>query len=75
MHKLLGWITPEVRNWIYGVSMAIIPLLITLGALSEGVAKDVALIVSAVLGFTTNAVAKTNVTSPTATPAETEFRG
>ena len=70
MHKLVAWITPETRNWLYGVSMAVIPLLITLGVLTEGVAKDIALIVAALLGFTTNGVAKANVTVPSAVKPE-----
>lgn len=74
MHKLVAWITPETRNWIYGVSMAVIPLLITLGVLTNDVARDVALIIAAVLGFSTNAIAKSNVTKPTA-PASDEARG
>lgn len=27
--------TPEVRKWIYGVSLAVLPLLIAFGAISE----------------------------------------
>ena len=46
--------------------MALIPLLITLGVLTDDIAKDIALILAAVLGFTSNAIAKTNVTKPTA---------
>lgn len=66
MNKIFGCVTPEVRNWIYGVGMALIPLLITLGVLTDDIAKDIALILAAVLGFTSNAIAKTNVTKPTA---------
>lgn len=66
----MGWLTPEVRSWIYNVSMACIPLLITVGVLNEGLAKDVALVVSALLGFGSNMVARVNVVKPTAIAPE-----
>lgn len=60
------WLTPEVRSWIYNVSIAIIPLLITLGVLTDDVARDVALILAAVFGMGSNIVARSNVVKPTA---------
>lgn len=60
------FLTPEVRSWIYNISIAVIPLLVTLGVLNEDVGGQVALIVAAVLGMGSNAIARINVTKPTA---------
>lgn len=60
------YLTPEVRSWIYNVSIAVIPLLVALGVLANDVAGHVALIVAAVLGMGSNAIARVNVSKPTA---------
>lgn len=66
MANVFSRITPEVRSWIYNVSMAVIPLLIALDVLSDDVAGHIALIVAALLGMGSNIVARANVTKPTA---------
>ncbi|MGV4329038.1 phage holin [Trueperella pyogenes] len=48
MEKLL---TPEVRTWLYGVSVALIPLLVTVGVLAGDVAQQVLSLVAAFLGL------------------------
>jgi hypothetical protein len=68
-------LTPEVRQWIYNVSMAVVPLLVMFGVFDQDVAGQVALIIAAVLGLGSNAVARANVTKPTAPAADDEARG
>lgn len=68
------YLTPEVRSWIYNVSIAVIPLLVALGVLTDDVAGHVALIVAAVLGMGSNAIARVNVSKPTAV-ADLEAKG
>ena len=53
--------SPETRTYIYGITTAALPLLISFGALSEGVAQQVALLVAAILGVSAPALAKANV--------------
>ena len=62
----MAWLTPETRSWIYNISIAVIPLLVTFGVFDQAVAGQVALIVAAVLGMGSNAVARMNVTKPSA---------
>lgn len=70
----MSWLTPEVRSWIYNVSMAVIPLLVMFGVFDQDVAGQVALIVAAVLGLGSNAVARANVVKPTV-QGDDEARG
>ncbi len=53
--------TPENRLYIYGIVTAAIPLLITLGFLSEGISQQVMLIAAAVLGIASPRLAAKNV--------------
>jgi hypothetical protein len=53
--------TPETRTYIYGITTAAMPLLISFGALSEGIAQQVALLIAAILGVSAPALAKANV--------------
>jgi len=57
----VSWLTPEIRSWIYNICAAVIPLLITLGVLSQDVAGQVMIIVAAVLGVGSNVLARVNV--------------
>jgi hypothetical protein len=68
-------LTPEVRQWIYNVSMAVIPLLVMFGVFDQDVAGQVALIIAAVLGLSSNAIARANVTKPSAPAADDDARG
>lgn len=43
--------TPEVRTWLYGISVALIPLLVTAGVLAGDSAQQVLNLVAAVLGL------------------------
>jgi hypothetical protein len=63
--------TAETRLYIYGIVTAAIPLLISLGALTEGIAQQVSLVIAAILGVTAPRLASANVnTHPeTAAPA------
>lgn len=70
----MKWLTPEVRSWLYNVSMAVIPLLVVFGVFDQDVAGQVALIVAAVLGVSSNAVARLNVVKPTV-QGDDEARG
>ncbi len=53
----------KTRKYIYGVVVAAIPLLVTLGVLTEDVAGQVALIAAAVLGVGTSGLAAANTDS------------
>ena len=77
MEKIKQIFTPEVRIWIYNIAIAVMGLLGVLGYLNEAVSAQIALIVVAVLGIGSNAIARSNVTKPTATapPLSDEARG
>jgi hypothetical protein len=57
-------LTPETRRYIYGIVTAALPMLITMGALSEGLTQQIMLFVGAVLGVATPALANANVSKP-----------
>ena len=48
MSKIL---TPEVRTWFYGVSVAVIALLVALGLLDAGLDETILNLIAAVLGL------------------------
>lgn len=54
-------IPADVRRWIYGVTMAVIPLLVIYDVISNEVAPFWASLAAAVLGVTSGAVALGNV--------------
>lgn len=58
----MKYLTPQIRTYLYGVITAAMPLLISLGLFTEGVAKDVTFLVAAVLGMGANIMAAANVT-------------
>lgn len=47
------WLTPSVRRWLYGVLVALIPLLIAYGVVEETTAPLWVALASSVLGTTT----------------------
>lgn len=57
---MMNILTPEVRQWVYGVVAALMPILVIAGLSSE-LASSIALLVSALLGLGTNALAAVNV--------------
>ncbi|MDS2171600.1 hypothetical protein Q7C18_02710 [Nesterenkonia sp. CL21] len=50
----------KTRKYLYRVSMALIPLLISFGFLNEDIAGDVALLLAAVFGFGAPGLADAN---------------
>lgn len=53
--------TPEIRKHIYSVAIAVVPLLVTLGALTSEVASHVLNILAAVLAVGAASLARANV--------------
>ncbi len=58
--------SPATRTYIYGITTAALPLLISFGAMSEGIAQQVSLLIAAILGVSAPALAKANVPKPEA---------
>lgn len=56
--------TPAVRTYLYGVSSAAMPLLVTLGVFTEDLAKDILFLCAALLGLGSNILAAANVKQP-----------
>lgn len=54
--------TARRRAWLYGVLGALVPLLVTLGIITEGVAAHISLIVAAVLAIGPSTLALSNLT-------------
>jgi hypothetical protein len=52
----------QTRAWVYRIVLAVVPLLITLGLLTEEVARDILNIAAAVLAVSGSALALKNVT-------------
>lgn len=64
--------TPETRLYIYGIVTAAVPLLIGLGWLTEGVAKDVIFLVAAILAVASPRMSAANVSTQQAHAASEE---
>jgi hypothetical protein len=56
-------IKPAVRKWIYGIIAATVPLLISLGALTDEVGFQLLNVAAAVLAVSGSALALSNVPS------------
>lgn len=54
---------PATRRWIYGVASALLPLLITLGAITPEIAGDVLNVLAAVLAVGVSSLAASNTTT------------
>jgi len=52
---------PETRKWIYGIVAALVPLLVTLGTLTDDVARQLLNILAAVLTVGSSSLAIANV--------------
>ena len=51
--RYMHWLTPTVRRWLYGVLVALVPLLIAYGVIEEATAPLWLALASSVLGTTT----------------------
>ena len=60
--------TPEVRAWFYGVSVAVIALLVALGLLDAGLDETILNLIAAVLGLGNAGLA--TAYRPTRAPAD-----
>lgn len=54
-------LTPETRLWIYRIVGAIVPILVTAGTLTEGLASQIMNLVAAILALGGSALAAHNV--------------
>jgi hypothetical protein len=61
--KMIPDLKPETRKWIYGIIAALVPLLVTLGTLSEPLAGQILTVVAAILTVGGSALAIKNVPS------------
>jgi hypothetical protein len=61
MTQMIFDLPPQTRKWIYGIIAALVPLLVTLGALSEPLASQIMGVVAAVLTVGGSALAIKNV--------------
>lgn len=53
--------TPQTRKWLYSIVGVTVPLLVTLGIISDSVAGHIVAIAAAVLGLGTSFMARANV--------------
>lgn len=51
MERLKTIFTPEVRTWIYRVAVALIALLVAVGALADGLDETIINLIAAILGL------------------------
>lgn len=56
---------PNTRKWIYGIVAALVPLLVTLGSLSDSVGQQILNIVAACLAIGGSSLAIANVPQST----------
>jgi len=61
MTQMIFDLPPQTRKWIYGIIAALVPLLVTLGTLSEPLAGQIMSVVAAVLTVGGSALAIKNV--------------
>lgn len=47
--RILDWLTPSVRRWIYGIALALLPILTAYGVLQEAHAPLWASLVGSIL--------------------------
>lgn len=57
----MKFLSPQVRTYLYGVSSAAMPLLVTLGVFTDDLAKDILFLCAALLGVGSNLMAAANV--------------
>ena len=60
---------PETRKWVYGIIAATVPLLVTLGTLTDEVAQQILNILAAALAIGGSSLAIANVPPATNSPA------
>jgi hypothetical protein len=61
--KMIPDLKPETRKWIYGIVAALVPLLVTIGTLSDELASQILSVVAAILTVGGSALAIKNVPS------------
>jgi uncharacterized membrane protein len=54
-------LSPETRLWIYRIVGAVVPILVTAGTLTEGLASQIMNLVAAILALGGSALAAKNV--------------
>jgi hypothetical protein len=59
--KMIFDLPPQTRKWIYGIIAALVPLLVTIGSLSEPLAGQILGVAAAVLTVSGSALAIKNV--------------
>jgi hypothetical protein len=59
--QMIPDLKPETRRWIYGIIATLVPLLVTVGTLSEPLASQILSVVAAVLAVGGSALAIKNV--------------
>lgn len=69
MSALTDLFSPTTRKWIYNVAVAVVPLLVVLGVITNDIAGQVLIIAGAVLGLGTNLLASAN------TNTSAEYKG
>lgn len=66
---------PETRKWIYGIIAATVPLLVTLGTLTDEVAGQILNILAAMLAIGGSSLAIANVPPTTNSPQTADAQG
>jgi hypothetical protein len=61
MKKMIFDLPPQTRKWIYGIIAALVPVLVTIGSLSEPLAGQILGVAAAVLTVGGSALAIKNV--------------
>jgi hypothetical protein len=61
MTQMIFDLPPQTRKWIYGIIAALVPLLVTIGSLSEPLAGQILGVAAAVLTVGGSALAIKNV--------------
>lgn len=46
----VGWLTPDVRRWLYGIATALVPILVVYGVIESSTAPMWVALVASVLG-------------------------
>ena len=60
-----NWVSSvRVRQWLYGIAAAVVPLLVLLGLVADEVGQAILTVVAAVLAVGSSALAGVNVRNP-----------
>lgn len=61
--RIFNWLTPDIRRWLYTITIAAVPLLVTYGYLEQETAPQWIAVIASMLG-TTTALAHTPKDTP-----------